>query len=359
MIDPREISDEELHAARSAWERDRPRLWASVERLRGRKYQAAFAEYMGAKARADALTAEARRRGVRKRRTGSAANSVQTEFKYAVSTSGQAISAVASGPVRYPERERLALRDELRRAVSGLRIAPGQVLRGTFAGALPPKSKTDVENRVLLNIGLFERCLRHGFAFEHNPRAPAGWRCGYDYRAVAANDPFELWQPSELLGCWNDVALEHGLTAAAIWWAVRNARNAASNDASDGGPLLLRTEVASPRPLAMSQLKAVADGVIAAAQWTARVRDDGAERLAANLAAAGIPTDVEHIVELLSDPAGAGAGQCDDLVARDGRVDPDDHLVVAGLVQVWIISGSVPRLRARVDSAVPMSPESA
>lgn len=108
----------------------------------------------------------------------------------------------------------------------------------------------------------------------------------------------------------------------------------------------------------MSQLKAVADGIIAAAQWTDRPHGGGIERLAANLAAAGVRTDIEHIVELLRDPAGAAAGHCDDLIAKDGRVDPDDHRAVAGLVHVRIISGAVPRLRARLHCAAPKSPNS-
>jgi hypothetical protein len=72
-----------------------------------------------------------------------------------------AVVAVADGAVRFPDYERSGLRDALRAAVSEPPVADGQVLRRTFVGSLPQGAKTDVENRVLLNTGVSERCLRH------------------------------------------------------------------------------------------------------------------------------------------------------------------------------------------------------
>lgn len=106
-----------------------------------------------------------------------------------MSSDSTEVVAVSDGAVRFPERERVALRDELRAAVAELDVHEGHVLRGTFVGSLPPGSKTDVENRVLLNISLPERCLRHGFTFEHDRDPPEGWTCGYGYRAVKPEDP--------------------------------------------------------------------------------------------------------------------------------------------------------------------------
>jgi len=123
------MSDAALRAARAVWERDRPRLWASVERLKDAEYESAFEEYLAAKAQADAVTVEARRRGIRKRRPRPAVRSrptIPTDFNYAISASGPAVIGVADGAVRYPERERRALREELRQEVRAVRIAPGQ-----------------------------------------------------------------------------------------------------------------------------------------------------------------------------------------------------------------------------------------
>ena len=43
----------------------------------------------------------------------------------------------------------------------------------------------------------------------------------------------------------------------------------------------------SAQPLSLSQIKAVADGVVAASQWTSRVAPEAAARLANNLVAGG------------------------------------------------------------------------
>src|SRR5215218_10471236 len=270
---------------------------------------------MKAKAEADAVADEARRRGVRRRRSGAAASPQSTadrEFRFeVVSTTPGHVTAVADGAVRFPERERTALRNELRDAVGQIPVAPGHILRGTFRGELPRTWKTDVENRVLLNIALSERSLRRGFAFEHDTRPPAGWTCGYDYRAVSAADPFDHWRPGELLTSWDDVALEHGLNATTIWCALRARRSPTPIGPETAVPAtLLTAKVVSPRALTLNQLKAIADGAVAAAQWTARINPVAAQRVAGNLARAGVQADRDLIAELLQDPAGAGGGRC-------------------------------------------------
>lgn len=338
MTDLQQISDGELLAAQAAWERDRATLWARVATLTGPSYTAGYHDYMAAKARANAVTIEARRRGIRKRRAAAAAATGSRSapaFKFEVSTTATSVTAVADGAVRYPDTERGALRDAIRTAVAGLHIGPEEVLRGTFAGALPPNSKTDVENRVLLNMGLSERCLRRGFAFEHDRRPPHEWNCGYEYRAIAAQDPFDLWRSDRALVRWDRVELDHGLTAPAIWWALRANRETVSDGPAKAVPdILLRITVTSPRPLSLIQIKAVADGAVAAAQWTRAVDPAGLTCLTAKLASAGIQAPRDVVDALLRNPAGASAGLCKDgLIAKDGRVDPDDHLVVAGIVR--------------------------
>jgi hypothetical protein len=99
--------------------------------------------------------------------------------------------------------------------------------------------------------------------------------------------------------------------------------------------MLLDVSMTAPRALTLNQVKAVADGVIAAAQWTAAVDSDGLARLTSKLQAVGVACWEDDVATLLTDSAGAGAGRCNDgLIARDGRVDPDDHLAVAGAVRV-------------------------
>ena len=67
-----------------------------------------------------------------------------------------------------------------------------------------------------------------------------------------------------------------------------------------------------------------------------------------------ISTEPSHVADLLQDAAGAGAGHCKDgLIAKDGRVDPDDHLVVAGLVHVVRDTTSARTLTATMHAAEP------
>jgi hypothetical protein len=356
------MTDEDLRSARAAWEAERANRWAQVTALSGAAYGAAYEEYMKAKAEADAVAEEARRRGVRRRRSGAAVAPQSTagqEFRFEVSTTAGHVTAVADGAVRFPERERTALRNELRVAVGQIPVAPGHLLRGTFRGELSRTWKTDVENRVLLNIGLAERSLRRGFAFEQDTRRPAGWTCGYDYCAVSTADPFDHWRPGQLLTSWDDVALEHGLSATAIWWALRARRPTTPVGPEAAVPAtLLTATVVSPRPLTLNQLKAIADGAVAAAQWTARVNPVAAAHVAGNLARTGVQVDRDLVAELLQDPAGAGAGLCQDgLIAKDGRVDPDDHLLAAGAISVELGAASKPSVSAALFVAQPRAVE--
>jgi hypothetical protein len=361
------MTDAELLAALAGWDRERAARWADVAALRGAAYTAAAGKYTAAKAQMRAVADEAKRRGIRGQ-LGRSVPSATVDFRFDVSSGLAGVVAVADGAVRFPDPERLALRDQLRAAVAALDVCEGQVLRGTFAGPLPPGTKTDVENRVLLNIALSKRCLRHGFAFEHDQNSPAGWSCGYRYRAVDAADPFELWRPRRLLTRWQTIRLTHGLTAAAIWWALRTARQPGSLGPAAAAPAtLLRATVTSPLTLSLDQIKAVADGVVAAAQWTRELAPIGVERLAANLARAGISAEPAALSALLQEASGAGGGHCDGgLIATDGRVNPDDHLVVAGLVHVRTQATPAPALTAaflrsrvnpRLNIAYPGRPE--
>jgi hypothetical protein len=185
--------------------------------LDGRGLNRAYAKYMEAKARAEAVAAEACRRGVRSRRPAARRSRTAvpvSAFRFEVPPGTEEVVAVADGPVRFPELERTAFKRALRDAVDGLQVGPRQLLRGTFAGPLPAGQKTDVENRVLLNVGLHEASLRSGFAFEHDWRSPDGWFCGYRYRAVPADDPFAIWEAGAELCRWPVLVLTHGLSAA-------------------------------------------------------------------------------------------------------------------------------------------------
>src|SRR4051794_37362681 len=61
------MSDDDLRAAIAAWETERARRWAPIERLKGAEHLAARAEYMEEKAAYDRMKAEATRRGLRRR----------------------------------------------------------------------------------------------------------------------------------------------------------------------------------------------------------------------------------------------------------------------------------------------------
>jgi hypothetical protein len=307
---------------------------------------------MVVKARADAVVAEARRRGTRGRRARTAATTRVTpspDFRFDVSSDSTAVVAVADGAVRFPDPERVGLRNALRVAITELDIREGQLLRRTFVGPLPP---TDVENRVLLNISPPQRCLRHGFASSRTANPSAGWTCGYRYRAVSPKDAFELWRPRGLLAEWQNVPLAHGLTAAAIGGRCASGGNLASQDQRKPRP---QPTVTSPQPLSLNEINAVADGVVAAAQWTRTVDPAGLDRLTANLAGAGIPRRAP-VSELLRDASGAGGGHCDDgLIAKHGRVDPDDHLVIAGFVHARTEATSTSTLTAVLHGTEPVS----
>ena len=87
-------------------------------------------------------------------------------------------------------------------------------------------------------------------------------------------------------------------------------------------------------------------------QWTARVNPVAAEHVAGNLARAGVQVDRDLVAKLLQDPAGAGAGRCQDgLIAKDGRIDPDDHLLATGAVSVELGAAPKPSVSAALFAA--------
>lgn len=102
----------------------------------------------------------------------------------------------------------------------------------------------------------------------------------------------------------------------------------------------------------LDEIKAVADGVIASAQWNEAPDPVGVDRLAQRLARAGIEADAESVRAALVDAALAGMGRCTRLIASDGRLTPDDHRVVAGIVSVRQVSAGPVRLEAHVYNAV-------
>jgi hypothetical protein len=116
---------------------------------------------------------------------------------------------------------------------------------------------------------------------------------------------------------------------------------------------MLRMDVASTDVLGLAEIKAFTDGLLAAAQWMPAAYESGTERFHARLRAVGVGADHTAVVRLLRDPAGAALGPCEKLVYRDGRVCPDDHLVVAGIVAVTPRGNEPVRMRAAVHEALP------
>jgi hypothetical protein len=144
------------------------------------------------------------------------------------------------------------------------------------------------------------------------------------------------------------------MTAPAVWWQAR-ARRGAHPPGGSRLPrlLMLRMDVASTGALGMEEIKGVTDGLLAAAQWIPAADESGTERFHARLRAVGVGADHAAVVRLLRDPAGAALGPCEKLVHRDGRVCPDDHLVVAGVVAVTARGNAPVRMRAAVHEALP------
>jgi hypothetical protein len=360
VTDPSTLPDDELLAAIATWEASRAERWASVSNQKGAAYEDAYARYMIEKTAADAALDEARRRRLRRRGQPRSARprtppAAQGSFRYRMHATDRLVTATADGAVQLSDALRAPLAEELRAGLRGLRFGPGEPLYGCFAGELP--AKTDVENRLLTNIAVPEGCLRGGFAFEHQPEPPAGASCGYEYRPVDPVTPFEVWRPAaDELIAWEEFELSHGMSAPAVWWQARARRGA---DTPDGGRparrLMLRINVASPGALGTAEIKAVTDGLLAAAQWMPAADDSDSERFHARLRAAGVDANPATVVRLLRDPAGAPLGPCERLVYRDGRVSPDDHLVVAGIVAVTSGAGGHARIRAAVHEALPVS----
>jgi hypothetical protein len=109
-----------------------------------------------------------------------------------VQAADRLVTATADGAVQLSDALRARLAEELRAGLRGLRLGPGELLYGRFAGELPARS-TDVENRLLTNIAVPEGCLGGRSPSSINPcrpptpsavRVPTG-RAGRAPRGVA------------------------------------------------------------------------------------------------------------------------------------------------------------------------------
>jgi len=231
--------------------------------------------------------------------------------------------------VRFEEKDRLALRAALRAATARLRIEDSEILRCVFLGPKPTVG-TDVENLVLHNLGLGSDVLTRGVAFEHLTDAPADGAIGYEYEPAPAASPLRLWQTNAQLITWSDLALP-ALSAPAIWWTLRSAGVPLQAGDADAD-ILVSCRLATPRTIGVGEIKAVVDGIIAAAQWMPDVARERVEWLTSILerTLASKP-DIRDVHAGLARDERSVLGACPGLIPSDGRINPDDHRLVAGV----------------------------
>lgn len=357
-VDPTSLSDKELLAIRSAWEAERAPLWQHVVQHKGLDYQREYDGFMARKAEAEAATAELRRRGLLRRgRPPRGAGTTEaaparprlTDFSsaFVFEHSARRVRAAADAHVRFEEKDRLALRAALRAATGRLRIDDTEVLRCAFLGPKPTVG-TDVENLVLYNLGLGSDVLARGVAFEHLNEPPADGAIGYEYAPVSAAAPLRLWRAGTELIRWSDVDLP-AYSAPGTWWTLRRA--GVPLQAGDlEADILVRCRLATPRTLGVGEIKAVVDGVIAAAQWMPDVPAERVELLASILERGlAIKPDIHEVAAALAADERSVLGACPGLIPSDGRINPDDHRLVAGVLLLEPSNDPAPRI---IDAAI-------
>jgi hypothetical protein len=308
---------------------------------KGSDYERAFADFIRSKGIAEAVVDELRRRGLIRRgrpagvRAPSAApaSAPHSDFtsSFVAIHSARRVHVSADAHVRFAEKDRTALREAVRAAVRRLRIEQGEVLRAAFLGPKPTVG-TDLENLVLYNLGLDRDVLRNGVAFEHNLEPPAGGSVGYEYEPASASAPFQIWRPARRLIAWSEAKL-NGYTAPAVWWSLR-AVGEPELTAEDDEDLLISCHLSAPRTIGSSEIKGLVDGLLAATQSMPDRPLSRIELVAKSLGALSRQPDAAEIDAALTADFRSVLGPCPRLLTEDGRINPDDHRVVAAVITV-------------------------
>lgn len=97
----------------------------------------------------------------------------------------------------------------------------------------------------------------------------------------------------------------------------------------------MQCRLASPRTFGVAEIKCVVDGMIAAAHWMPNAAPERIERLTSILEERlARKLDMREVEAALAADTASVLGACPGLIPADGRINPDDHRLVAGVVLV-------------------------
>lgn len=206
---------------------------------------------------------------------------------YHVRASGHAsgpVEAWSSYPLQFAGQRRFGWQDEmaaeLRDALAGLTVSPGDVLSGTYLSTDEPRC--DVENRLFTNPGtvVFPKAVRsirfeRGLGPPPEPPAPVSRIGGQlHYYRYCPGGIWQWWEPAALLARWHRVTrhVADDGSCRPVWLAMKQAAAAGQVEVlgpapADAAPFGLRITV---HPTARGPRRAVAiseslvDGIIAA-----------------------------------------------------------------------------------------------
>lgn len=265
-------------------------------------------------------------------------------------------------PFDHLSYEQMALRSEIRDAVSALAAGPEEVLEARLHGDKP--AQADVENLLIYNIGAahLKVASRHGLRFElAPPPAESISRFGYRYSLDDRAAGFHHWIPARRLVSWDTIevqaitsdnvlervwlALQRGVVTLEEWRFDRQAPFSVR--------LVLRPpagSIAAPAAL----IKGLVDGVICAFQADQGIEPvvDVAQRLARTM-----PADEEEITRGLLGIRQPPLGMVPRLVHARGSgvawAPADEHCVAGELLlqppgaDTWTLSGEIHEITPR------------
>lgn len=194
------------------------------------------------------------------------------------------VEAWSGYPLQFGGQRRFAWQDQmavdLRRALAGLAVAPGDVLAGTYLST--DLARCDVENRLFTNLGAssFPKGLasirfEHGIGLPPTAPVPVARVAGHlHYYRYHLGGMWESWEPAGLLARWCRVPrrLADDGSCRSVWLAMRLAAAAGQvevfvpgfdDSALFGIRVIIHAASRGPRqPTAVSET--TVDGIIAA-----------------------------------------------------------------------------------------------
>jgi hypothetical protein len=239
------------------------------------------------------------------------------------------------------------VRAELRRRLSALRPAEGELLQAVFAGRIPANS--DVENQLIYNVfdGPSTVALARGVRFELDDSEPAS-RFEYRYAIAPSGAPFRHWRPGGDAATWSAVLLPGGpneLLVARTWWALHAGTVEHHQDLPAGSRFGVRLTVRGPVTLTPDRLKRLVDGVVAAFQQH-EAPDEAVRRIATRLG-----RHPSAVAAALANRERAPLGRAERPIGLTGASvhwNPDDTRLVAAEVRfrlsekrMWQMAGTV------------------